>query len=168
MCWERPVWFEQPTNTSVEMDCATEEISWDSAYAQSLSITGPRHTSVVRVQQYTDLVECVLVPVAVNWGHLIWIPGSQHSCRAHQDQHLWASGGHPPKALTFLEEARFYCLVPEVLLFRGIPTEPEAFLCLPGMSGLQPCARTHPKQGLVLHSSSQSDVWQILTCNIVS
>ena len=50
-------------------------------YTQSLNVAGLGHTSVNHVGWYTDLVECVLVPVAVDQGRLIWIPESQHLCR---------------------------------------------------------------------------------------
>ena len=56
-----------------------------------------------------------------------------------------------------------YCLAPEAPLFRAMLMEPEAFFCLPCMSGLWLCAWTHLKQGFVLHLFCQWDIQQILT-----
>ena len=61
----------------------------------SLGVAGLGHISVGRVGRFTDLVGCVLVPVAVGWGRLTWIPGSQHSCWVCQDRYLRASVGLP-------------------------------------------------------------------------
>ena len=40
---------------------------------------------------------------------------------------------------------------PEASLIRGMPTAPRAFLEMPDACGLRPCARSHPKKGLVPH-----------------
>ena len=45
----------------------------------SLGVAWLGHTSDGRVSRYTDLVKCVLVPMAVGRGRLTWIPGSRHS-----------------------------------------------------------------------------------------
>ena len=71
------------------------------------SSAGLGHTSVGCVGRYTDLVRCVLVPLAVSQGHLTWIPVSCYSCWACQGWHPWTLGDCPPQALTLLGEARF-------------------------------------------------------------
>ena len=50
-----------------------------------------------------------------------------------------------------------YRLAPEVPLFRGMPMGLEAFLEPLGMSGPQPCVRTHQKKVLVPHSSGMTN-----------
>ena len=74
--------------------------------------------------------------------------------------HTLSLRGPSPQALTLL--GGVYCLVPGVPLFRGmLVAGPEAFLEPLGASGLWPCARTHLKKGLVLHSSGWWDGQQI-------
>ena len=68
----------------------------------SLGVAGLGHPLVGCVGRYTDLVGCVLGPVAVSRGRLTWIPVSRHSC--------WV-----------------YHLVSAAPLFRGMPTGFEAF-----------------------------------------
>ena len=123
----------------------------------SLGVVGLGHTSVGHVGRYTDLIECVLVPVAVSRGRPTWFPVSRHSCRLHQDRHPRASeavspGSNPPW------RGNVYRLAP---LLTGIPTRPEAFLEPQSVSGLQPCPRIHLKRGLGPHSSGWSDERQI-------
>ena len=108
------------------------------------------HHLVGYVSRYTDLVRCVLFPVAVGQGYLICIPRDQQSCQACQDQHSQASEGCPP-GFNPPCRSQVYCLVPEATLFRVMPMGPEAFLELPGMSGLS--LRQHDT---AMHRSSDS------------
>ena len=86
-------------------------------------------TSVGRVDRYTNLVGCVLVPVSISRG-VPW-PAS--------------SGLKKPsfQALLLIGGVKVYHLAPEVPFLRRVPTRPEAFLEPPEQSGLQSCARTH-------------------------
>ena len=68
-----------------------------------------------------------------------------------------------PQAQNLLRRTGFITWNLRRPFFRGMPTGPEAFLELTGMSGQWPCARTHIKKGLVLYSSSWWDVRLILT-----
>ena len=61
-----------------------------------------------------------------------------------------ASGGHPPRLLPPSGEG--YCLSPEAVPKRGMPTGPKVFLALPDACGLRLCNRTHLKNGLVPYS----------------
>ena len=54
-------------------------------------------------------------------------------------------------------------LAPEQPLFRGMPTGPDAFLGMPGVSRLPHCARTNLKKSLVPYSSGLWDGRQIQT-----
>ena len=71
-----------------------------------------------------------------------------------------ALGGRP-QALNLLWGARFYRLAPEVPLFRRIPTRPEVFLRLPGVSELLLCAWTHLNLSLLPYSLVWWGEWQI-------
>ena len=53
-----------------------------------------------------------------------------------------ASGSNTPW------RGQVHCLAPESPLFREMPTEPEAFLGMLGVSGPRPCAWTHQKIAL--------------------
>ena len=75
--------------------------------------------------RYSDLVRCVLVPVAVSLGRLIWIPGSRHSCWALQDLHHQTSGGRT-LVQTLLGKVRFIAWH-QRWPFRGMPMGPEEF-----------------------------------------
>ena len=143
--------------------CPTE--SKDSAYAQCLSVAGLGYTSVCHAGRYTDQVTCVLVPVAIGRGRQTWIPGSRHLCRTRQDRHFQASGARPPGSNPPWR-GQIYCLAPETLLFKGMPTGPEICLCSPVVSGPRPCTWTHLKQGLVPHLSGRWDVRQMPTESI--
>ena len=100
----------------------------------SLGGAGLGHTLVSCVYRYTDLVGCVLVPVAVGrGGH--W-PASS-SLR-----------GQSPQALTLLGGARFITWRLGCPFLGGMPKGPEAFLEPLGVSGLWPCDRTYLKRAL--------------------
>ena len=107
-------------------------------------IPTPGHPSVDRVGRYTDLVGCVLVPVAVSRGSLTWIPGSQHLCQAHQDKQPWTSGKPLWRDLV-------YYLSPKTPSSWGMLTRPESFLSSSGVSGLRLCTWIHLKQDFVPH-----------------
>ena len=77
--------------------------------------------------------------VSVTW---IWSGVSRHWT------YLKPQGAVPSGFNPF---SRGYRLAPGVLLFKGIPTGPDAFLGMPGASRLQPSAWTHLKKGLVPH-----------------
>ena len=96
-------------------------------YRNTAPIQLSGRTSACRVYCGTDLTECVSAA-----GYF-----------------LRPTGGLPPKLLP-TSGGWVYCLVPEAPLIRGMPTGVLVFL---EMCGLQPCARTHLKKGLVPHSS---------------
>ena len=56
--------------------------------------------------------------------------------------------GSSPPGYNPLRRDLVNCMALEVLLFRGMPTRPEAFCGMPGASGLRPCAWTHLKEAL--------------------
>ena len=79
-----------------------------------------------------------------------------------------ASGGRSPGSNP-LCGGYVYCIAPEVPLFRGMPTRPEAFLELPAVSEQRPCARTHVKKGLGPYSAVSWGVCQIAKiCKVVT
>ena len=61
----------------------------------------------------------VLVLVVVGWGHLTWIPWSQHSCHTCWDRCSLSLRGCPPPGSNPLGRGKVYRFVPEVPLFRG-------------------------------------------------
>ena len=68
-----------------------------------------------------------------------------HSCR--MVNFLEPQGAVPP-GFNPLGRGSIYCLATEAPLFRGMPTEPEAFLGMPDASGPLPCTWTHLKKAL--------------------
>ena len=80
----------------------------------------------------------------VSWGCLVRLPG-RPSNRITWPRLTYSSshgaGGTPP-GYNPLWRGRVYCLVPEVSIFRRMSMGPEAFLGMPGMSGLW--SRTRP------------------------
>ena len=82
------------------------------------------HTSDGRGISGTDLVGCV---TSLEW-------------------HTKGLRRLSPLTLTFLREVRFFAWSLMHLLFRGMPTEPEAFWGMPGASGLRSCAETTLKR----------------------
>ena len=117
-------------------------------------VTWLGHTSTSHVHRYTDHVGCVLVPVAVGRGCLTWIPGSRHSCHAHLDRHSTNLGaGESIQTLTLLGGTRYiaWCLGGGGLS-RRMPTEPMAFLGMPGVSELRSCVQTHLTRSLMPYS----------------
>ena len=93
---------------------------------------------------------CVLVLVAVSWGYLTGILEPQ---------------GAIPRDSNSPQMDYVYRLVPETPLFRRMPTRPGAFWGILGMSGLQSCARTHFKIGLVAMASTCSAIHQKTNCS---
>ena len=63
-----------------------------------------KHTSIGRVCRYTDLVGCVLVPVAVGWGCPTWKVAFMSGMQWLASSSL---KGPSPQALTLLRGARF-------------------------------------------------------------
>ena len=108
-----------------------------------------------------DLVGYVLsLPAIVSWGCLTWVLG-RPSIHITWPTLTYSSSlrGPYPQALTFLLEARFIAWGTP---FSRMPTGPEVFLWMLGMSGLQFCTQTHLKKVLVLHSCVRWGSWQIL------
>ena len=104
-------------------------------YAISLGIAGLRHPSVNRIGRYTDQFRCILAPVAV------WKAGI-HVTRAK-------TGSPPaseriPQAQLLLGEVRFIAWNLRWLLV-GNAYGVWGLLCLPGVTGLRPCAWTQLK-----------------------
>ena len=88
-------------------------------------------------------VGCVMVPVIVGRGHMIWIPGSRHSCHARKDL-------EPQGALIVTGGARFYHLVPEAPFFRRMPTGLRGNFGTTGrVWGYGPVPSFHIKKNLV-------------------
>ena len=97
------------------------------------------HISAGCLQWYADEVGCTLVLVAISRSHLIWIPGSRYSCHACSDRRTLSLRSRPLQALTLIGEARIITWR-KASLFRGMPTELEAFLKPTGTRGLLYCA----------------------------
>ena len=88
------------------------------------------HFGSTAFYQCTDLVGCVLVPVSVARG-APWLESSSLREPSLSD---------PPR------RGLVYHKAPEVTLFMGMLTEPDACLVPPVMSGLRPCTRTQLKR----------------------
>ena len=97
----------------------------------SLGGVGLGHFSVGHIGRYTDLIGCVLVPIAVGRSEP-WLASS--SLRRLS-----------PLALTLLGGARFIAWYLRCPFFRGMLTGPVTFLEPPGVSGLRLGALSHLK-----------------------
>ena len=93
-------------------------------------------------------------------GHRTWVTWGHQPCHARWDQNLSSLRWPSPRALTISGWIKF--IAP---LFRGIPTGPEAFWGIPGVSELRFCAWTHLKKGYVLHSRARWGDCQIQNTN---
>ena len=111
------------------------------------SSVGLGHTSVGRVDRYTDLAGC---PGSAGCRSR---PSDMNSCRqafmfGRAKTGILEPQGSVPQTLTLLRGARFVAWRQRCPFFRGMPTRLKAFLEPPGVSRLRPCARTHLKKAL--------------------
>ena len=82
----------------------------------------------------------------VSWGHLTWVLGKPSMC-VSEPRLTYPSSlrGAYPQALILSGAAKFIAWCLRHPVFGRMLMEPEAFLGMPVMSELWPCAWTHPK-----------------------
>ena len=108
-----------------------------------------KYTSAGRGINGTNLVGCVKsLDTIVSWGCLVWVSGRPSIRVTRPRMTFLEPQGLSLQVLTHLESARFIAWCLRRFIFRRMPTGPEAFWGMLGVSGICPSARTHLKKAL--------------------
>ena len=95
-------------------------------------------------------------------GYLTWLPDWSCSHLSQANVTYFSShGGAVPPGSNPLRRDEVYRLAPVASFFKQMLTDPEAFLCSPGVPKLWPCAWTNFKIGFLPHSPVWWGVQQI-------
>ena len=107
-----------------------------------------RHTAAGRSTMVPIGSVSVLSLAVVGWLRLPYMGagGAQHSRNASETDILLELQEAVPPGSNPLRRGKVYRQTPKVIIFRRMPTGPEAFWGMPGVSGLRPYARTHLKK----------------------